>query len=469
MSVDGIVSAPDLPTDVGPTYEPGLTAEYFAQYRDSVLQRIEPAIDHTWGDAAPASEVPTDFFSARWTGELFVPVDDEYTFWVEIDDGMRMWVGEELVIDEWTWQFPTRYEATVTLSEGHHRFVVEYMERDLGAVARVGWRSAAIPERTLGEGDFRTSGAVTGEAPRSPYLNPVVGHDCPDPGVIRDPDSGMFYAICTGGPFHIRRSPDLVFWEDTGADVLPGGKPAWAANGGRNWAPEIHRVGDQWVVYYTSVNGSNVLSIGAASADAPTGPYVDRGSPLVEHPQGVIDAHYFRDDDGKHYLTYKIDGNSVGQPTPIYIRELAEDGLSFAAGSTQTEMIRNNTSTWEGGVVEAQWLIKHEGTYYLFYSGNVYDHRYRTGVARAASVTGPYEKFGPPILRNNSRWVGPGHGSVLYVGGEWVFVYHAWPAAGDGTHQQSAGRHILVDRVRWQDGWPAISDGTASTTPQPPF
>lgn len=460
----------DVAVDTTPSREPGITAEYFAQYRVPVLTRVEPSIDHVWEDQSPDPAVPADFFSARWTGQLVVPRDGAYTFWVSTDDGMRVWVDDTLVIDAWTWQFATRYEGTVELSAGPVSFRVEYMERDLTAEARVGWSSAEIPERILDADDLRTTGEPSGmPAPKSPYLNPVIGYDCPDPGVARDPSDGAFYAICTGGPFHIRRSYDLVFWEDTGADVLPDGKPAWAANGGRNWAPEIHRVGQKWIVYYTSVNGSNVLSIGAASSDSPTGPYVDRGSPLVEHPQGVIDAHYFEDGDGRHYLTYKIDGNATGNPTPIYIRELAADGLSFAAGSSPTELIRNNPATWEGGVVEAQWLIERDGTYYLFYSGNVYDYRYRTGVARASSVTGPYEKHGPPILSNNARWVGPGHGSVLQVGGEDVFVYHAWPALGDGTHDQAQGRHVLVDRIRWENGWPAISDGTPSTTPQSPF
>lgn len=467
---DGMSTADTARPDMPPPLVGGLTAEYYAQYRVPVLTRVEPAIDHAWGDAAPDPAVPADFFSARWTGRLVVPASGSYTFWAETDDGLRVWVDGALVIDAWQWQFPTRYEGTAALTAGEVDLRVEYMERDLTAVVRLGWRSDAIAERVLGEEDFRTTGAPSAlPAPQSPYQNPVIASDCPDPGVAQDPVDGAFYAICTGGPLWIRRSYDLVFWEGTFAAVLPDGKPAWAANGNRNWAPEIHRVADRWVVYYTSVNGADVLSIGAAYADAPTGPFTDLGAPLVEHPQGVIDAHYFRDDDGRHYLTYKIDGNATGQPTPIYLRELAPDGLSFAPGSTQVELIRNNPGTWEGGVVEAQWLVKRQGSYYLFYSGNVYDNRYRTGVARAAAVGGPYEKRGAPILANNARWVGPGHGSVIALADTDVFVYHAWPALGGGAHDTSQGRHVLVDRIRWESGWPVISDGTPSTTPQPAY
>lgn len=285
------------------------------------------------------------------------------------------------------------------------------------------------------------------------YVNPAVGFNCPDPGVLND--DGRFYMVCTGGRFPIRVSDNLILWEDTGSAILPGGSAPWSANGKRNWAPEIHRVGDRYVAYYTAVNGADVLSIGAAWAESPLGPYSDRGGPLVEDPQGVIDASYFRDPDGgDHYLLYKIDGNAHGQPTPILIRKLAEDGLSFAG--EPVEILRNDSGTWEGGVVEAPWLVKRAGRYYLFYSGNVYDGRYRTGVARSDSLVGPYQKHGAPILANNDTWMGPGHGSVVSVNGGDLFVYHAWRVS-DGK-----GRFVLVDVIDWADGWPAINDGTPS-------
>lgn len=449
---------------------PGLFAEYFAQYRTPVLQRIELAIDHQWGEGQPHPSVPADFFAARWTGFIQVPEDGEYTFWVISDDGVRVWVGGQQIIDAWRFQAPQRYQSSQRLARGLSEVRVEYMERNRGAVLRFGWSSAGVEARLLGADDLLTNGESAGlPSPRVPYINPILGQNCPDPGVTHDAETGEFYAICTGGPFIIWRSADLVFWQNSGRVVFPEGKPDWAENGRRNWAPEIHRVSNRWVIYYTTVNGDDILSIGAAFSDSPIGPYQDLGQPLVEHPMGVIDAHYFLDDDGRHYLTYKIDGNATGQPTPILMRELEPDGLSFVEGSEAVELLRNDPNTWEGGVVEAQWLVKRNGQYYLFYSGNVYDHRYRTGVAKAGRVTGPYVKHGAPILGNNQRWVGPGHGSIVRVRDQDIFVYHAWPANQRGTHEQEAGRHILADRIRWDGDWPSMSDGTPSITQQPPF
>jgi arabinan endo-1,5-alpha-L-arabinosidase len=82
-------------------------------------------------------------------------------------------------------------------------------------------------------------------------------------------------------------------------------------------------------------------------------------------------------------------------------------------------------------------------------------------------LLGPWEKHGAPILGNNERWVGPGHGSVVRIGNVDYFVYHAWTNAGDGTHLQAQGRHVLVDRIDWAEGWPVIHDGSPSRTPQP--
>jgi GH43 family beta-xylosidase len=446
--------------------QPGFRAEYFSRHRSPAHSAVEPVIDHTWGDDEPAPGVGSDRFSARFTATLTVPVAGTYSFATEADDGVRLWIGDQLVIDDWRPHYPERHEGTAELGAGAIPIRLEYFEIDLTAQLRLLWTRPGAAEALIGAADVMTTpGSAT--APKPPYANPVVPFDCPDPGVLAAGNPPVYYALCTGGRFPIRRSHDLILWEDTGAAVLPDGKPAWAANGFRNWAPEMHQVGGRFVVYYTTVNGSNVLSIGAAHADSPTGPFTDLGGPLVEYSQGVIDATYVRDG-GAHYLVYKIDGNAHGEPTPNYIRELSPDGLSFAPGSQPVEILRNDPSTWEGGVVEGAWIAPRDGTYYLFYSGNVYDHRYRTGVARASSILGPYEKRGAPLLSNNATWVGPGHGSVVPIADRLYFVYHAWHNSGAGQHDSARGRNILVDEIAFDsDGWPVIGDGTPSNGLRP--
>lgn len=461
----GSGAAPDAnPADL----PPGLHGAYFRRHGALAAERVDAQIAFAWGEEAPAPEVGADHFSVRWTGYLEVPADGAYRFAAVADDGVRLLIDEQPVLEDWSFHAATRAEGTVELAAGYVPIRLEYFDAGSLAEVALSWQPpGAAGEEIVPQARLRAL-AVGGAAPKPPYQNPVVPFDCPDPGVVALADGGGYAMVCTGGRFPVRRSDDLVFWDDTSAALLPDGKPSWAANGGRNWAPEIHRVGAGYVAYFTSVNGADVLSIGAASASDPFGSWRDRGGPLVEAPLGVIDASHFTDKDGRQYLLYKIDGNSQGQPTPIYLRELAADGLSFAAGSQPVELLRNDPATWEGGVVEAPWLIERGGTYYLFYSGNVYDHRYRTGVARAAALAGPYQKHGAPILGNNERWVGPGHGSVVAIGGADYFVYHAWNAAPGGSNDGAAGRQVLVDRIAWQaDGWPQIADGSPSRTAQP--
>jgi GH43 family beta-xylosidase len=380
----------------------GLRATYYSDYLDLILDRIEPAIDHDWGEGPPFVDASIDRFSARWTGWLIAPETATYTIAIDSDDGVRLWIGDALLIDDWRGHYVTRNEVVVELRAGEPvPLRLDYFELDLAASVRLSWSRPGVAEAVIAAEYLRADlGELTLSSPKPNYTNPVHGSDCPDPGVIAA--EGAFYMVCTGGSFPIRTSRSLLSWTNSGAVILPGGKAAWSANGGRNWAPELHRVGTDYVAYFTAVDGTNRLSIGAARASSPLGPYVDKGGPLVTSAQGVIDATFFEDASGDRWLFYKIDGNATGQPTPMYVRKLAADGMSFAPGSSQTQVLVNDLG-WEGGVVEAPWIIWRDGYFYMFYSGNVYDHRYRTGVARATSITGPYEKKGAPSFNRSSR------------------------------------------------------------------
>ena len=133
---------------------------------------------------------------------------------------------------------------------------------------------------------------------------------------------------------------------------------------------QIHRLGDQYVLYYTATDQSGVLSVGVATSAHVDGPFDDViGKPLLRYygkdPLGVIDPTMVVHE-GSPHLIWKDDGNAVGKPTPIWIQQLADDGLSLKGNRHQ--LISNNQSSWEGGVVEGPWMLRREDYYYLFYS-----------------------------------------------------------------------------------------------------
>lgn len=443
----------------------GLHASYFADDFTLAAQRIDATVDFAWGTAAPADGVSADRFTVRWTGLLEVPADGTYAFALDADDGARLWIDGTRVIDAWKDGTNASGFVDVPLTAGRVPIKITYYDQTAAAHVQLRWRlpdgtEQVVPTEALWAADVDALGS-----PAVPYHNAIEDMSCADPGVLHAGD--WFYLGCTGGRFRLKRSRDLVHWTDTSSYILPAGGTGWSSTTDYRWAPELHTVGAKTVAYFVSADGQGKRAIGAAVADAPLGPYTQQAAPLVTDAIGAIDPSFFEDTDGKRYLLWKIAGNSVGQPTPIYLRELAADGLHFAPGSTKVELIRNAPATWEGPLVEAPWLVKHDGMYYLFYSGNFFNEKYRVGVARAASVAGPYTKKGAPILGNNAKWVGPGHNSVVQADGLDYIVYHAWPALPSGQPDETKGRLLMVDRITWANGWPVIdTDGTPSMSPR---
>lgn len=449
----------------------GVRADYYDQFRDLRFTRFEDVPGFATREASPGDGLDDTFYSIRWTGTFELPAATDLRFKANSDDGVRVYVDDTAVIDDWSQHAARDAEGKSTLTAGTHTLRVEYFQWTGPATFSLAWARgdeafAPIAKESLKpllHAPKDQSGAELGGAVPA-FTNPVVPFDCPDPGVINAPDPRpAFYMVCTGGSFPIRKSRNLVGWQDTGVSVLPSGKASWSANGGRNWAPELHKVGSNFLAYFTAVNGNDVLSIGVASATSMLGPFTTTSGPLVENPVGIIDPNFFEDDNGIRYVLQKVDGNSVGRATPITIRQMNADGLSYADGTGFVELIRNSLG-WENGIVEAPWLIKRNGKYYLFYSGNNYNYRYRTGVARADNILGPYEKKGDPILVNNDAWVGPGHGSVVTAHGTDYFFFHAWPALPNGTEDRSRGRLGHLAMITWgADGWPTIGTGSTPT------
>jgi hypothetical protein len=116
-------------------------AEYFNNQTLSdapVLVRYEAAINHDWREKAPEQAVWHNSFSARWTADKLFEAGT-YVFKAYTDDGMRVWLDGQLIIDEWHDHYATLYETRVTVSDGLHSLQVEYYD-DIGdAVAMLWW------------------------------------------------------------------------------------------------------------------------------------------------------------------------------------------------------------------------------------------------------------------------------------------------------------------------------------------
>jgi len=122
---------------------------------DPTLVRADPAIDFDWGAAAPASGLPADNFSVRWTRSLAFE-EGQYRFRATADDGIRLYVDGTLVIDEWRDGGRRERTADRKLSAGTHTLRVEYYERGGMATAQVRWERMATdaPDDPVWKGEY---------------------------------------------------------------------------------------------------------------------------------------------------------------------------------------------------------------------------------------------------------------------------------------------------------------------------
>jgi beta-xylosidase len=293
------------------------------------------------------------------------------------------------------------------------------------------------------------------------YSNPVEPGDFPDPSVIRV--GRDYWASATTSEwapeFPILHSRDLLNWEVVGAVFQH--RPEWAV--GSFWAPEISQDRGRFFVYYVARKKGGSLCAAVASASRPQGPYRDYG-PLVCQEVGSIDPFPVTDENGRRYLLWKEDGNSVSKPTPIWAQRLSADGTSLVG---ERKELFHNDQAWEkhptlpyGDLVEGPSVVRRNGWFYLFYSGNFCCGRecaYAVGVARSRKLLGPWEKYSKnPIMEGNGDWRCPGHGTVVEDerGRTW-FMYHAYQPE-DFVY---VGRQALLDEVVWgADGWPSINE-----------
>lgn len=301
---------------------------------------------------------------------------------------------------------------------------------------------------------------------RKTYKNPVIDYSLPDPTVIQAPD-GYFYLYATENirniPIH--RSRNLVDWEEIGTAFTDATRPTFEPKGGL-WAPDINYINGKYVLYYSmSVWGGEwTCGIGVAMADKPEGPFTDLGEIIRSRKidvQNSIDQYYI-EDGGKKYLFW-------GSFRGIYGIELSDDGLSVRDGAGKKQVA--------GTAYEGVYIHKKGGYYYMFASvGSCCEglkSTYTTVVGRSESLFGPYtDKQGRPMLQNhhevlihgNDAFVGTGHNAELITdknGTDWV-LYHAVSRA------NPTGRVLMMDPVRWVDGWPVVKDTVPSLEAEVP-
>jgi hypothetical protein len=132
------------------TQEPSMTGwrgEYFVgtfPAGEPVLVRDDYAVDFNWGLGSPGWEVPDNQFSARWTRRQYFD-EGSYRFTVMADDGVRVRVDGQLLLDEWHESTQESYQFDAYLASGEHSVHVDYYENLGGARVFIDWALLSQP------------------------------------------------------------------------------------------------------------------------------------------------------------------------------------------------------------------------------------------------------------------------------------------------------------------------------------
>ncbi len=124
----------------------GLFGEYFAGSEgkgEPKLARVDATVDFHWELAAPGPGLPADGFSARWTGKLIPPKSGYYVLGLRSDDGSRLYLDGQRVVDDWGNHAPTLKTTEIELVGGRpYDLRLEYFEGVLGASVELLWQKA---------------------------------------------------------------------------------------------------------------------------------------------------------------------------------------------------------------------------------------------------------------------------------------------------------------------------------------
>ncbi|HAX77111.1 MAG TPA: endopolygalacturonase [Cyanobacteria bacterium UBA11372] len=336
----------------------GLRGEYYDTDNLTNLRftRTDSTVNFNWGMGSPGAAIASDTFSVRWTGQVQPTTSGNYTFFVPADDGVRLWVNGQLLINDWEDRgVVIERSGTISLT-GQQRYDIrlEYFEHDGQASAQLLWSAPNQPKQVI---------------PQSQLYSTPLGDTTPPTASLSAPD-----ILTEGGTtyqFTVTYSDNTAMNVATlnGSDILVTGANGFnqmaalvSVNNSSNGTPrtatyQITAPGGSWTV---DDNGRYTLALQANQVSDTSGNFMPAstlGSFLVNLPTstgtenivfpadaGVINVktQFGAKGDGVTDDTaaiqaalnaYPNGGRIIYLPNGVY---LVSDRLSWAAGTPGT-------------------------------------------------------------------------------------------------------------------------------------
>ena len=326
--------------------------------------------------------------------------------------------------------------------------------------------------------------------------------------MVHDPvmayEDGTYYLLSTGMGLNWATSKDRRTWTVQPTPFIER-MPEWTRDSvpgfrGHTWAPDILRWKNRWwLTYSCSTFGRNTSAIGLMSADRLSGPWKDEGCLVASRAKrdewNAIDPCLIVDESDQLWMTWgsfwdgiqiaRLDNRTISQldnsqldnsQFTIHNSQLSNRQIvqlsnqktiarRYARGKETKEP--NPTSKYAGpNAIEAPFIMKHDGYYYLFVSWDYCCRgalsNYRVVVGRSCTVDGPYvDRDGKAMVDGGGTLViegdkqefdAAGHCAAYNMNGEDIFICHGYSVALDGASL------LIQKRIQWTpDGWPVVN------------
>ena len=258
----------------------GLRGDYYdnMDLTGFVLSRTDATVGFDWGSGSPDPAIGADTFSVRWTGQVQAQYSETYTFYTYSDDGVRLWVNGQQLVNNWTDHGPTENSGTIALTAGvKYDITMEYYENGVGAVAQLSWSSVSttkqiIPQTQLypATGDSTAPAAVSNLATSSPTASSIT-LTWTAPG-----DDGT---TGTATSYDIRYSTSTINDANWATATQVTGEPAPAAAGTNQNMTVTGLSGD--TTYYFAIKTADEVPNWSALSNVPSGKTSDTVAPAA--------------------------------------------------------------------------------------------------------------------------------------------------------------------------------------------
>ncbi|MCX8131224.1 MAG: PA14 domain-containing protein [Clostridia bacterium] len=147
-----------------------MKGEYYnnIDFTELKVAQVDSSVNFDWGNNAPHSAMNSDTFSVRWTGQIQPLYTENYTFHTNSDDGIRLWINGQKVIDNWTDHSLTENTGTISLTAGQkYEIKTEYYDKGGDAVIKLHWSSPSQTKQIVPKSQLYPSEIDT-QAPSVP-------------------------------------------------------------------------------------------------------------------------------------------------------------------------------------------------------------------------------------------------------------------------------------------------------------